>query len=83
VTLGLIFVGLNLGLHFLVRGMIQQNNDIALVASTLAIASLFEPLRRQIQTFIDRRFSPYPHHQADHKKRHTASSRTIPDSPLC
>jgi hypothetical protein len=56
VTLGLIFVGLNLGLQFLVRGMIQQNNDIALVASTLAVAALFEPLRRQIQTFIDRRF---------------------------
>ena len=55
-TLGLIFLGLNLGLQFLVRGMIQQNNDIALVASTLAIAALFEPLRRQIQTFIDRRF---------------------------
>ena len=56
VTLGLIFVGLTLGLQFMVRGIIQQNNDIALVASTLAIAALFEPLRRQIQNFIDRRF---------------------------
>ena len=56
VALGLIFVGLTLGLQFLVRGIIQQNNDIALVASTLAIAALFEPLRRQIQNFIDRRF---------------------------
>jgi hypothetical protein len=55
-TLGLIFVGLTLGLQFLVRGIIQQTNNIALVASTLAIAALFEPLRRQIQTFIDRRF---------------------------
>jgi hypothetical protein len=56
VTLGLIFVGLTLGLQFLVRGIIQQTNDIALVASTLAIAALFEPLHRQIQNFIDRRF---------------------------
>jgi hypothetical protein len=56
VTLGLIFVGLNIGMQFLVRGFIQQTNDIVLVASTLAIAALFEPLRRQIQTFIDRRF---------------------------
>jgi hypothetical protein len=56
VTLGLIFVGLNIGMQFLVRGLIQQTNDIVLVASTLAIAALFEPLRRRIQTLIDRRF---------------------------
>jgi hypothetical protein len=56
VTLGLIFIGLTLGLQFLVRAIIQQNNNITLVASTLAIAALFEPLRRQIQNFIDRRF---------------------------
>lgn len=56
VTLGLIFVGLTLGLQFLVRELINQTNDISLVASTLAIAALFEPLRSQIQTFIDRRF---------------------------
>ena len=55
-TLGLIYVGLTLGLQFLLRGLIQQTNDIALVASTLAIYGLFQPLRRRIQTLIDRRF---------------------------
>jgi hypothetical protein len=57
VILALIYAGLVLGFGSLVRGLLdQQQNPLVIVASTLVIATLFQPLRHGIQRVIDRRF---------------------------
>ncbi len=54
--LALVYVGLIFVLQYLLRGIINQQNDVAIVVSTLAIAALFQPLRHRIQAIIDHRF---------------------------
>jgi len=54
--LALIYVGSVIGMQAVVRALTGQESTLAVVASTLLIAALFNPLRRRIQGFIDRRF---------------------------
>jgi hypothetical protein len=57
--LAALYFGLVLGLQFLfdrIMGPATANSPLILVGSTLAIAALFQPLRRNIQDIIDHRF---------------------------
>jgi hypothetical protein len=51
-----VYVGSVVSLQGVLRALSGQESQLAVVASTLLIAALFNPLRRHIQSFIDRRF---------------------------
>lgn len=56
--LAAVYVSVVIGAQSLVQALTGQRGQrpVVIVASTLLIATLFDPLRRHLQAFIDRRF---------------------------
>ena len=57
--LSAVLAGIYVGLVFAFQGLLAPftaESDLAIAASTLAVAALFRPVRTRVQAFIDRRF---------------------------
>jgi hypothetical protein len=55
-VLGLVYFGTVVVLQTVVGRATEEQSPLVIVLSTLVIAALFNPLRRRVQAFIDRRY---------------------------
>ncbi len=56
ISLAAVYILGVIGLQALFRAVTGQSSDLAIAIATLSIAALFNPWRRRLQRFIDRRF---------------------------
>jgi len=78
-TLALVFFGGIALLQALFSKISNQQSEISIVISTLAIAALFNPLRSRIQNSIDRRFYRKKYNGEQALARFSATARTETD----
>ncbi len=78
--IGLLFV-VYAGVVFVLRELLPVKGSIAVAASTLAVAALFNPLRRRVQERVDRRFNRTRHDawQVADRYAHSLGDQIDPD----